>query len=61
MPFGSWWMKQNTHLFAHVAMSPGRGAASSRPSPAPLRRSRFTAVTPARSTVSSSRSSPVWN
>src|SRR5882724_12539821 len=61
MPFGSWWMKQNTHLFAQVAMSPGRGAASSRPRSDPRRRSRFTAVTPSRSTASSSRSSPAWN
>src|SRR5215510_8636369 len=29
MPFGSWWMKQNTHLFAHVEISAARGASSS--------------------------------
>ena len=52
-------MKQNTHLFAHVAMSPGRGGGQLEPETRPRGdRSRFVAVTPSRSTVSSSRSSP---
>ena len=60
MPLGSWWMKQKTHLLAHVAMSPG-GAPPARARDPPRRRSSDRAVaTPSRSTASSSRSSPAW-
>src|SRR6059036_1392694 len=62
MPFGSWWMKQNTHLLAQVAISPARGASSSTPSSAPARRaSRSAWRAPSRSTLSARRSSPPWN
>ena len=43
MPRGSWWMKQNTHLLAQVAISAGRGASSSTPRSAPARRTRRSA------------------
>src|SRR5882672_2166605 len=61
MPLGSWWMKQNTHLFAQVAMSPGFGAVSSSPRSGPRRTRRRTRLTPSRSTESSRRASPAWN
>jgi len=62
MPFGSWWMKQNTHLLAQVAISPARGRleldAGGR------RRAGARAVARAgagRSTLTRGRSSPPWN
>src|SRR5919204_4500632 len=62
MPRGSWWMKQNTHLLAQVAISPARGASSSTPRSAPGRRASPSArVAPARSPLSASRSSLPWN
>src|SRR5918992_245000 len=61
MPFGSWWMKQNTHLLAQVAISDGVGGTSSTPS-SPARRITVTVVrAPPRSTSRSSCSSAAWN
>src|SRR5687767_11587412 len=62
MPFGSWWMKQKTHLLAHVEISAAFGASSSSPRSHPGRRvSRSECCAPARSMVSRNRSSPPWN
>ena len=60
MPFGSWWMKQNTHLLAQVAISAGRGASSSSPSARPRRVIRTVSGRPSRSSERSSVSSPAW-
>src|SRR5688572_22516025 len=54
-------MKQNTHLFAHVAISDGRGASSSTPRSPTVRRTVIGRVAASRSTVSVSRSSLAWN
>src|SRR5437879_5340013 len=54
-------MKQNTHLFAQVEISPGRGGSSSMPRSTPRRRSAIARVPPIRSTSSVSRSSAAWN
>src|SRR5688572_9464130 len=62
MPFGSWWMKQKTHLLAHVEISAAFGASSSSPRSHPGRRvKRSECGAPARSMVSRNRSSPPWN
>src|SRR2546428_32285 len=53
-------MKQNTHLFAQVAISPARGGSSSTPRSAPRRSSGSVSAAPSRSTVSASVSSPAW-
>src|SRR6266581_149305 len=61
MPRGSWWMKQKTHLFAQVVMSPGRGGSSDTPRSRPGFRSSVTVTpAPARSTATSSRASAAW-
>src|SRR5688500_4268429 len=54
-------MKQNTHLFAHVAISPGRGASSSTPTGRVPQTTRSVCGAPARSTPRASRSSAAWN
>src|SRR5881409_2088444 len=54
-------MKQNTHLFAQVAISPARGGSSSTPRSAPRRSSGSVNRVPSRSTRSSSSGSPAWN
>src|SRR3989442_30065 len=54
-------MKQNTHLLAHVAISAGVGADSSRPRSRPRRSRPSVCSTPSRATVSSRCSSPAWN
>src|SRR5919197_4107547 len=53
-------MKQNTHLFAQVAISPARGGSSSTPRSPPRRASGSVRAAPSRSTVSASDSSPAW-
>src|SRR5439155_15679796 len=60
--FGSWWMKQNTHLLAQVAISAARGASSSTPRSASGRRATRSAWrVPSRSTLRASRASLPWN
>src|SRR5688572_28089326 len=54
-------MKQNTHLLAHVAVSPGFGASSVSPSGPTPPATRTARRAPARSTVRSIRSSAPWN
>src|SRR5574341_553999 len=53
-------MKQNTHLFAQVAMSAARGGSSSSPSAGPRRCSVSARGAPSRSTARSRRASAAW-
>src|SRR6267143_774309 len=53
-------MKQKTHLFAHVAISPGRGASSSSPRCPRGRSILGWRVRPSRSIWRRSRASPAW-